>query len=222
MFEQVQALSLRSSLSEPLGGAGPLFLKGTQRRQAALQSQTANAGWSSHNFRPGFQRSRRRRRAALYGRALVAVLCGRGYGCRCAQRRPRSVPPAPEAPLVIQRARMESVDGWPMATIFHKTFGGKLQPASPTLRRRCAGGTHPPPEACKSQLRELSSLTTRGRTSLFLQLEVEVPFPTRLSSSRSCGGPRFGEHSGGNWMARRAPRQALSRADAGDPKAGRP
>ena len=59
---------------------------------------------------------------------------------------------APEAPLVFQRAWMESVDGWPMAIIIHKTLGGKPKPASDALRR-CSGGRYPPPEVRMLQLR---------------------------------------------------------------------
>ena len=61
---------------------------------------------------------------------------------------------APEAPLVFQRAWMESVDGWPMAIIIHKTLGGKPKPASDALRR-CSGGRYPPPEVRMLQLRGL-------------------------------------------------------------------
>ena len=49
-----------------------------------------------------------------------------------------SVAPAevPEAPLVFQRAKLESVDDWPMAIIKRKTLGGKPKPVAAFGRDR--------------------------------------------------------------------------------------
>lgn len=51
----------------------------------------------------------------------------------------------PEVPSVLEiaRALKESVDGWPLAIIFLKTFGGKPKPI--TASRGVIGGWHPPP-----------------------------------------------------------------------------
>jgi hypothetical protein len=46
--------------------------------------------------------------------------------------------------LYAWQALLESVDGWPMVIIIHKTIGGKPKPVA--AYSGVTGGRHPPPE----------------------------------------------------------------------------
>ena len=106
--------------SEPLGGAGPLTEAASRFSTACLRR------WSSLKRRPGLQRSCSRQRVALYGQALELVLCGADFHALLLRQSSVNCLAASEAPLVFQRAWMESVDGWPMANIFIRHLGVSL------------------------------------------------------------------------------------------------
>jgi hypothetical protein len=74
-----------------------------------------------------------------------------------------------------RRARLESVDNWPMAILIHKTLGGKPKPVAVFGRDLVEG-----------------ILLLRGACHTLRWC---------FGPDQLCGGPSFRELSGGNWMA---------------------